>query len=182
MNDVLAKPFTKDGMVRILKKHLTYLLRDPPPPGTTGMPSEDLDHAGGRSGTPSAGGSQSYHGQTVMNLSHMVGPPMAGGPTVKFEQTPIQSPATTASWHSPNQMSHTSPHLDTGGYLGAVGSGPGSMVLTPGGTQRPQYPTPTVPPSTTPVIGRMPDDMSQGDERPDKRQRIFGPARGTYVQ
>lgn len=154
MNDVLAKPFTKDGMVRILKKHLTSLLKNQPPPDQY---QYDINQNGGMAGMQ--GPTQSY--------ASMLG----SGSTVKFEGgTPSQSPATSTSWHSPsqNQMSHASPNLDSSGYAG----GRPQMVLTPTGLQNPGFP----PQVGTPPIPRMGDGM--GDDRPEKRQRMYGPGPG----
>jgi osomolarity two-component system response regulator SKN7 len=181
MNDVLAKPFTRDGMVRILKKHLSYMLKDPQ---SAGLVSDDTGQGvvgpiGPGPGPPAS--SQAYGGPPQMTMAGMVNTGQ-----VKFEQTPIQSPATTSSWHSPGQMSHTSPNnLDGGGgYTTAVGSGPGGMVLTPGGTQTPQYAQQVVPQVATPSMGRMASDVMIGggeDDRPEKRQRLYGPSQGAFV-
>lgn len=175
MNDVLAKPFTRDGMVRILKKHLSYMLKDPQPPGM----AEDNGQTAGGPGPGPPGSAQGFGGPGGMAM-----PSMGAGGQVKFEQTPIQSPTTTSSWHSPGQMAHPSPNLDGGGYMSAqIGSGPGGMALTPGGTQRPQYANQVVGGQvTTPTLVRMPDGMGLGDDRPEKRQRLYGPAQGAYVQ
>lgn len=178
MNDVLAKPFTRDGMIRILKKQLRNMLRDPPPPG---LVSDDMVSNGGPMGSGPQGAAQGYPGQPNMSMPTMAGPAgMGSGGVVKFEHTPIQSPSTTSSWHSPSQMSHTSPNLDTGGYMNAVGSAPGGVVLTPGGTQRPQYAN--MPSGGPPNLARMPDVMGHNDDRPEKRQRLYAPGQGTFVQ
>jgi osomolarity two-component system response regulator SKN7 len=168
MNDVLAKPFTKDGMVRILKKHLPYMLKNPSPPGSA---TDEIAPANGQPGSAA-----SYGASAGMAMGQMAGGPQpistGAAQGVKFENTPIQSPATTASWHSPNQMSHTSPTLDSSSYMTAVGGGPGSMVITPGGSQqRPQY----VPQQMATSSG-----MSHSDERPEKRQRMYGSSQGAY--
>ncbi|KAK3989680.1 transcription factor prr1 [Cladorrhinum sp. PSN332] len=195
MNDVLAKPFTRDGMLRILKKHLTRMLKDQQQP-QLGMGSEDPSAAQAVGPGPGPAGSMPQqnqgYGQTPQS--------MAMDARVKFEQTPIPSPTTTASWHSPSamqqqvQQQHASPSMDQGGgYLNAMGSGagPGGMVLTPGGTQRP--PPPQQPQYTgymqagpgqvgaVPPNLRMPEPMGGGDDRPEKRQRLYGPAQGGYV-
>jgi osomolarity two-component system, response regulator SKN7 len=169
MNDVLAKPFTKDGMVRILKKHLPYMLKNPPLAGEEGTTPN-----GGH--VLPAGSTPGYAGSSGMTLA-----PSSGHHTVKFGDTPIQSPTTTSSWHSPTQnMSHTS-GMDSGGYLGhQMTSGPGQMVITPGGTHRPPYPgTPTgqMPPGE---MGSRMHEM-RVDERPEKRQRIYGQSTGGYA-
>ncbi|KAK7746004.1 kinase-regulated stress-responsive transcription factor skn7 [Cytospora paraplurivora] len=164
MNGVLAKPFTKDGMVRILKEHLRHMLRNPA--------AADLEANGGAMSVPS-GSTPSYSG--------MPSAAMATGGPVKFESgTPIQSPATTGSWHSPSQqMTHASPNLDAGGYMTAGGGvGGPQMVLTPGGMPRGGFP----PQISTPPIPRMPDNMGEGP--PEKRQRLYGPGPGPggYMQ
>lgn len=172
MNDVLAKPFTRDGMVRILKKHLSYMLKDPQPQG---MSSDDPNQGVGAPGPGPPASSQGYAGAPAgMTIATM-----GAGSQVKFEQTPIQSPTTTASWHSPGQMQQTSPNLDSGGYMSAqIGSGSGGMVLTPGGSQRPQFAN-----QVAPTMNRMGDGMvGLGDDRPEKRQRLYGPSQGAFVQ
>ncbi|KAL2272491.1 hypothetical protein FJTKL_06527 [Diaporthe vaccinii] len=119
MNGVLAKPFTKDGMIRILKQHLRHLLKNPA--------AADVEPNG-------------------------VAP------------VPVPSGSTPS-------------YSDAGGYMTTGGgvSGP-QMVLTPGGMHRGGFP----PQVGTPPIQRMPDNM--GDERPEKRQRMYGPGPGGYMQ
>ena len=176
MNDVLAKPFTRDGMVRILKKQLRNMLRDPPPPGALG---DEMVPNGGVIGGP-VGPGQAFAGAGPIGMGPMAGAPgLAAGGVVKFEHTPIHSPSTSASWHSPGQMTQTSPNMETGGYLNAMGSGPGGMVLTPGGTQRPQY---VGMPQGGSNLARLPDGLVHGDDRPEKRQRLYAPGPGPYVQ
>ncbi|KAK1753483.1 transcription factor prr1 [Echria macrotheca] len=176
MNDVLAKPFTRDGMVRILKKHLSFMLKDP---SSVGLGSDDSGQTIGAPGPGPPGSSQQFAGGSAgMTLATM-----GQGGQVKFEQTPIQSPTTTSSWHSPSQIQQGSPNLDGSGYMNAqLGSGRGGMVLTPGGTQRPQYVNQVVNQVGAPPLGRMQDGMVLGDDRPEKRQRLYGPSQGTYVQ
>ncbi len=158
MNDVLAKPFTRDGMIRILRKHLPHLLKNPPPPG---LSIDDVMPLAEPSTRQAPVGGYSGHGG--MSLGQMAGPPsIQTAAPVKYETTPIQSPATTSSWHSPSQMTQTSPHTDGGAFLtGAVNSGQ-PMVLTPGGTHRPTFHGGPAPPMA-------------GDDRPEKRQRVYGP-------
>lgn len=169
MNDVLAKPFTRDGMVRILKKHLSYMLKDPSQ--AVGLPTDDV--GGGVQQT--AGGPQGFGGPGGMAMATM------GPAGVKFEQTPIQSPTTTASWHSPGpgggggQM-QTSPTMDgSGGYMSAQ-----QMVLTPGGAHRPQY---AGQPQPQQMVGGMVAGLVGGEDRPEKRPRLYGPGpvQGAYV-
>jgi osomolarity two-component system response regulator SKN7 len=194
MNDVLAKPFTKDGMVRILKKHLTKLLKNPPPPGSTDNDSMSPTTMQPQQASNPAAYANAMAQQMSMaqqmaaaNAGHMQAP--SPQVQVKFEGTPMPSPTTTSSWHSPSQMQHTSPAMDGGGYMSAIGSGtgPGGMVLTPGGSQRPQYANQMlnqVQQVGTPTMGRMSDIMGgPGDDRPEKRQRLaYGQPQGQYQQ
>lgn len=166
MNDILAKPFTKDGMVRILKRHCRHLLRDPK--------SADMELNGAALSAPAASGSTpAYSGMQAGGVANQ-------GNAVKFEGgTPIQSPATTGSWHSPSQhMAHASPNLDAGGYMTAGGavSAP-QMVMTPAGMPRGAF----APHMGTPPVPRTADHMGGGDERPEKRLRMYGTAPG-YMQ
>ncbi len=178
MNDVLAKPFTKEGMVRILKKHLPYLLKNPPPPGSSG---DDMSQSAGVAGAQGYGNSTGM-GMVPMSAGSNISA-MSGG--VKFQTTPIQSPATTASWHSPGgQMPHASPNMDGGkyrdsNYMAAAVNGGGSMVLAPGGQQRQNYPGgPPQPMANHPMRG-LPEGIAS-DDRPEKRQRLYGPAQTQY--
>ncbi|GAW24390.1 hypothetical protein ANO14919_139740 [Xylariales sp. No.14919] len=165
MRDVLAKPFTKEGMIGKLRKHLGSMMRNPPPEGLI-----DPMYANGGSAQPPTPGPYSNQGMGMAPLSAT-----SSGPVTKFDTTPIQSPATSSSWHSPSQLPHPSPTLaqEHGGYL-AAGSG-SQMVLTPGGTQKPQY------------AGGMMPQMAQSQQRmpldgpPEKRQRLYGPP-GNYHQ
>ncbi|PSR92335.1 HSF-type DNA-binding-domain-containing protein [Coniella lustricola] len=154
MNDTLAKPFTKEGMVKVVKKYCRHLLKNPN--------AADMEPNGGP-----------MTGIGVSTPTYNAPPPVTGPGGLKFETTPINSPATSSSWHSPSQQlaQHTSPNMD-GGYMaagGAIGvSGP-QMVMTPGGSFAPQMGTPSMP--------RMSGDMGNG-EPPGKRQRIYTPAGG----
>lgn len=159
MNDILAKPFTKDGMAKILVKFCAHLLKDP-------VTAAELEP----------------NGNAMLNNS-IATPTYAGAmaPSVsKFETTPINSPATSGSWHSPNQsLAHAaSPNLD-GSYMQAAGinvSNP-QMVMTPGGMSggvfAPQLPQ-HMPQMTNPPIPRMSSIMAS-DERAEKRQRLYPP-------
>ncbi|KAI1497287.1 HSF-type DNA-binding-domain-containing protein [Biscogniauxia marginata] len=171
MRDVLAKPFTKEGMIGKLRKHLVNMLRNPPPEAMM-----DPMYPNGGSGQPPTPGP--YPNQGVGGLGPLSA--TSSGPVGKFDTTPIHSPATSSSWHSPSQMPHASPTMgqDQGGYL-AAGSG-SQMVLTPGGTQKPQYANAMMQQMGGPQ--RMPDGMQQRqDGPPEKRQRLYGP-QGNYNQ
>ncbi|KAJ8121256.1 hypothetical protein ONZ43_g2250 [Nemania bipapillata] len=165
MRDVLAKPFTKEGMIGKLRRHLASMLRNPPNEGLL-----DPMYPNGGPAQPPTPGPYSNQGMGMAPI-----PTTSSGPVTKFDTTPIQSPATSSSWHSPNQLPHPSPTLgqEHSGYLGA-GSG-SQMVLTPGGTQKPQFAGGMIPQMTT-AAQRLPLDGP-----PEKRQRLYGPP-GSYNQ
>jgi len=176
MNDVLAKPFTTDGMVRILRKHLTHMFRDPLPPGSSG---DDMIPSSGGAGP--AGMTHGYGNQQAgMGMGPMGGPPgMAGaGGQVKFETTPIQSPATTSSWHSPGQGQppHISPTMEGGVYMAGTINGGQAM-----GAQRAAFHGGPQPPMGNPPTRGIPEIMA-GDDRPEKRRRLYGPGQAQYPQ
>ncbi|KAI1204220.1 HSF-type DNA-binding-domain-containing protein [Annulohypoxylon truncatum] len=168
MRDVLAKPFTKEGMIGKLRKHLANFMRNPPPESMM-----DSMYPNGAPGQPPTPGPYSNQGIGMAPLSAA-----SSGPVGKFDTTPIQSPATSASWHSPSQMPHASPTLaQDQGYLNA-GSG-SQMVLTPGGTQKPQYANAMMPQMGMPPQQRMPEGIQRSDGPPEKRQRLYAP-QGNY--
>ncbi len=196
MNDVLAKPFTRDGMVRILRKHLTRMLKDPQ--GAAGLVVGD-EMGGQAVAGHGPGPPPNQAGYPASMAAAGLGPLAGTTGAVKFEHTPIQSPSTASSWHSPGQIHQpqTSPSLDTtGGGGGYLSAGPGGMVLTPGGgTQRPGAPPPPPPPQqqqqqqqagyggymTAGMVAGLPPGAGGGggpDERPEKRQRLYGPVSG----
>lgn len=170
MNDILAKPFTKDGMVKILKKYCRHLLKTPEGQAngieTNGM---NAPFSAGPSASP----------QTFSMPSTIT-----AGSNVKFETTPGNSPATSSSWHSPSAMMQPSPSIESSGYMtagvnvSAGGSQMSHMVSTPSGAM--QAPPGTMPQQSNfapqlqhPSIPRMHVEMSGGGEGPpDKRQRI----------
>ncbi|OLN91674.1 Transcription factor prr1 [Colletotrichum chlorophyti] len=147
LNDVLAKPFTKDGMLRILRKHVPHLLKNAPP--------DDLAVG---------------HGAAQLHANNMSMPTM--NPGVKFESTPGQSPATSASWHSPGQIHQPSPNV-TNIETGYPMANTAQMVMTPTSAQRPNFQN--MPTGMQQM--RVPDHMG-GDDRPEKRQRLYGPQGG----
>ncbi|KAH9906058.1 HSF-type DNA-binding-domain-containing protein [Xylariomycetidae sp. FL2044] len=161
MRDVLAKPFTKEGMIGKIRKHLIHLMRNPPPESMM-----EPIFPNGAPNQPPTPGPYPNQGVGMAPLSAT-----SSGPVAKFDTTPIQSPATSTSWHSPGQVPHASPTIPQDqGYLSA-GSG-SQMVLTPGGTQKPQYANAMMPQMGAP---RMPDSMHRPDGPPEKRQRLYGP-------
>lgn len=79
MNDVLPKPFTKEGLLNMLEKHLGHLKQMP-----DGM-EPMVPHPG-----------SSLH-QT------------SGGQSLKDESSPAPSPSTVSNWQSPGQFTGISP-------------------------------------------------------------------------
>ena len=79
MNDVLPKPFTKEGLLNMLEKHLGHLKKMP-----DGMES-----------TPHLGGPSISQGST--------------GHSLKDEKSPSQSPSLSSNWQSPGQFPGISP-------------------------------------------------------------------------
>ena len=79
MNDVLPKPFTKEGLLNMLEKHLGHLKKIPD--GMEGLPP------------PSA-----------VSLTHG-----SGAQSLKDDQSPAQSPSTISNWQSPSQFAGMSP-------------------------------------------------------------------------
>lgn len=79
MNDVLPKPFTKEGLLQMLEKHLGHLKKIP-----DGMEAI-VPHAA--SSMPQSSATQS----------------------LKDENSPTQSPSTISNWQSPGQFSGISP-------------------------------------------------------------------------
>lgn len=111
MNDVLPKPFTKEGLLLVLDKHLAHLKRGGLAHGSDGM------------GAP-----------PVQPLAHT-----SASQSIKDEHSPSKSPATASNWNSPSQVAGVSPSTTnmTDDYMGAVqaqagyGMQPG-MPTTPG--------------------------------------------------
>lgn len=79
MNDVLPKPFTKEGLLNMLEKHLGHLKQMP-----DGM-------------EPMAPHAASSINQT------------SAGHSLKDESSPAQSPSTISNWQSPGQFTGISP-------------------------------------------------------------------------
>lgn len=146
LNDVLAKPFTKDGMLRILRKHVSHLLKNPPQEDLVGGPGGPMQTA--------------------------LGVPPGMNPQVRVD-TPSQSPATTTSWQSPGQIHQQSPNVATiePGYMG------NQQMVMPGSARSANFPPQGIPPG---MQMRVPDGMA-GDDRPEKRQRLYAPQAG-YTQ
>jgi len=163
MNDVLPKPFTKDGMLRALEKHLPQFKKNAQFPNSGPM-------------APAGFVTPSPHVPLGLNMSQL-----SATPGMK-EDPSRKSPATPSSWQSPNQLPGTSPINPPGGYLQQQTNG--AYTLTP---THPQFP-PQTPAITTPRDNpqqhrRVVSDMSGGpDDHPEKRQRMYAPQPGNFPQ
>jgi osomolarity two-component system response regulator SKN7 len=158
-------------MIGKLRRHLIHLLRNPPPES---MLDSIYSNGGTAQQQPTPG---PYPNQSI-GMAPMSATSSSG--VAKFDTTPIQSPATTSSWHSPSQIPQASPTLaQDQGYL-AAGSGQ-QLVMTPGGTQKPQqFPTQIMPAMGGPHSHhqRLSDGVNRSDGPPEKRQRLYAPAAG----
>ncbi|KAL9602927.1 MAG: hypothetical protein Q9219_001452 [cf. Caloplaca sp. 3 TL-2023] len=79
MNDVLPKPFTKEGLLSMLEKHLGHLKKMP-----NGM-------------------------EPIVPHSASSLPQTSAGQSLKDESSPNQSPSTISNWHSPGHYQGISP-------------------------------------------------------------------------
>ena len=103
MNDVLPKPFTKEGLVSMLEKHLGHLKKPQP-----GMPVDSI-------------------ASSVQGLG-----PASARQSLKEEDSPSKSPTTASNWNSPNQIPGVSPvgSSITDEYMSAVGGHPGAYGVS----------------------------------------------------
>ena len=183
MNDVLPKPFTKEGMLKALQKHLPGFLKDAPPqPHPQYQNQAQLSQPGGDFST-------SISGQPPLGLS--MGQ-LSANQSLKDETSPGKSPATASSWQSPNQIPGPSP----------IGNGPvGFMQQQPMqqpmrdhyGGMTPTHPHPQsgYPPPQNPSLGsrrvpphkRVMSDMTGGpEEHADNRRRMYPQGQPGYPQ
>ncbi|KAK5162603.1 hypothetical protein LTR04_003300 [Oleoguttula sp. CCFEE 6159] len=160
MNDVLPKPFTKEGLLNMLEKHLGHLKKPGhgmdamvPPPGQA--PLQPLAHTSARQ-------------------------------SMKDEDSPAKSPATVSNWNSPSNVTGVSPaassvpdeymnvvHHNHSAYGMQAGMPPANMVYntSPHGPMgAPRQPPPPHRRQISDISGGV-DDMS----RDVKRQQMYGP-------
>jgi len=162
MNDVLPKPFTKEGLLQMLEKHLAHLKK----------PLADVPSA------PPAGGMMAPGGAPASAVR---------GPSLKDEESPAKSPATTSNWNSPNQVPGVSPvgsattdeYLSAGVAAAAAGGHPAAMYGLP---QQPAlgYAAGGLPRAPPPPAAhrRGISDISGGEDPQQaaaKRQQMFAP-------
>jgi len=166
MNDVLPKPFTKEGLLQMLEKHLAHLKK----------PLSDVG------GAPATG----------LMAPGSVQAGVVRGPSLKDEESPAKSPATTSNWNSPNQVPGVSPvgssttdeYLSGGVAAAGAGGHPAAMYGLPqqpalgyaaGGMAGPPPPPPRQAP---PLHRRGISDISGGEDPQQaaaKRQQMFAP-------
>jgi len=166
MNDVLPKPFTKEGMLRVLEKFLKHMKKGALPNAAP------IQHMGGYSASNGA--------TTPMNLnvSHI-----STGQSLKEEASPGKSPA--SSWHSPSQLTGTSPN-SAGGQFNTYNMTP--THPHPGfQTNAPGLGAPAQGPPRPVGHRRVVSDMNAGlEDHPDsKRQRMYpppGPSHSNFTQ
>ncbi len=187
MIDVLAKPFTKENMSRILTKHL--------PPHVFKLPDPQNSAPMSPSGFVTPNHSQTSSVQLTM-------PPLAPpSSSVKEEPTSGKSPVTTTSWNPPAQMPGPSPIGVNSSFIQPMRDQP-MYSMTPTLPQPPSaFPntalatlTPALPnlaPGVPPIIGtplprvavpprRVAGELTGAEpvtsEHPEKRQRLFSGA------
>lgn len=169
MNDVLPKPFTKEGLLNMLEKHLGHLKKHPPqpPPGidTTGGPPQPLAHSATRQ-------------------------------SLKSEDSPATSPATVTNWQSPGNNLGVSPSASSladesymsnvpgqhGGHFG-MQPGPSPRSVTFNGSPQAHLGPRQLPPGPPPHRRQI-SDISGGQVEmgPDiKRQQMYGPGPGNQI-
>ena len=149
MNDVLPKPFTKEGLLNMLEKHLSHLKKQPPP---------SIDPMG----APPA-------------------PISRASRSLKTEDSPATSPATSNNWNSPNNLSGVSPASNHADETSMYGMSSGATTYAPGMQPSPMYSmAPTGAPRQQPSATRRNiNDISGGpaDYPGDvKRQQMYAPS------
>lgn len=164
MNDVLPKPFTKEGMLRTLEKHLSQFKKGFVAPQTA-------QHAGVFPTSTSGG-------PLNITMSH----------SLKDEASPGRSPA--SSWNSPNQMTNQSPVTSNHSFVQTM-AGNGAFAMPP---MTPTHPHAHASFSGQSSVLQAPrqgahrrvmSDMSEmpsQDDHPEKRQRMYPPQTGNYAQ
>lgn len=159
MNDVLPKPFTKEGLLHMLEKHLAHLKK----------PLTEV-------GNPAPSGMIPPAAVQPMASS------AARGPSLKDEESPAKSPA-TSNWNSPSQVPGVSPvgSTNTDEYLnpGVAGGHPAAMY---GMSQQPSigYAAGGMPVQQRATSGqhrRRISDISGGEDpqQAAKRQQMYAP-------
>lgn len=159
MNDVLPKPFTKEGLLHMLEKHLAHLKK---PLAEVGNPNSA--------------------GMIPPPAVQSMGSSTGRGPSLKDDESPSKSPA-TSNWNSPSQVPGVSPvgSTNTDEYLnpGVAGGHPAGMY---GMQQQPSmgYAAGGMPVQQRATSGqhrRQISDISGGEDSQQaaKRQQMYAP-------
>ena len=148
MNDVLPKPFTKEGLLQMLEKHLGHLKKMP-----EGMEAM----------TP-------HPAPTI--------PQSSATQSLKDESSPVQSPSTISNWQSPGQFPGISPTVAAppSHFMQPVqGMAPYGMDQSPLQYQPPHPPHTPLSASRQPQHRRQVSEIEGGDDvsGDSKRQRIY---------
>jgi osomolarity two-component system response regulator SKN7 len=172
MNDVLPKPFTKEGMLRNLEKHLMQFKKNYVHPSS--QPQSAV--------YPGYNATMPINQQPIdMSIAQI-----STTQSIKDENSPTKSPA--SSWHSPNQIAGQ-PSNTTGQASFTQMTSNAAYAITPAHPhavfpQQPQAAAMSAPSQAghRRVISDMPD-MTAQDDHPDKRQRMYPPPQpGRYPQ
>lgn len=174
MNDVLPKPFTKDGMRRALEKHLPEFRKDAQI--AAGQIPHPLVGPGYTSASQMTAGMNQTHQPLNLNMGQL-----SATQSLKGEASPGKSPATASSWQSPVQLPTQSPlggaptnfmqqptygmtpmNAQTMSSQPGFPGGPNPMVPVTRGGQQAHRRGPS-------DITGTPDDLTD----PNKRQRMY---------
>lgn len=146
MNDVLPKPFTKEGLLNMLEKHLGHLKKIP----------EGMDHA------------PQHPGITNIQTS--------AAQSTKEEPSPHESPSATGNWQSSAQFNGLSPTNSLPSQqFAAPMAPPGAYGMETSPMQYQAPPTPLSAPARQQHHRRRVSDFGDGEDLPNdsKRQRIY---------
>ncbi|ESZ96831.1 BRRG2, Response regulator [Sclerotinia borealis F-4128] len=152
MNDVLPKPFTKEGMMKALEKHLGHFRKKAPTIGDFSSPRQ-MSHPGGFI-TPAPS-----HPPLGLNMGQLT-----AAQSIVDDAAAGKSPQTATSWQSPIQLPGGSP---------VVTSAPGSYMqptMQPNGMRDPSYSVTPTHPHPQSNFPQPPSGL--GNQRPPHRRGI----------
>jgi osomolarity two-component system, response regulator SKN7 len=170
MNDVLPKPFTKEGMLRALEKHLAHFKRDY-------IPQQQVQQQD-QFGNPNP--------NMNINMSHI-----PATHSLKEEPSPAKSGSpSTSSWNSPTTMGTSPTQQSNQGYVQMQSNQGGQYMMTQthgnvGGGYQTQPPAPAISShsgSSGPQRRGISELGVSPEETPEKRQRMYPPPPGGFTQ